>query len=93
MTELPIEYFLYYLLVINMMAYIIYFYDKKQAISERRRVSEHTLLLFVVAGGIFGSAMSMLINRHKTSKFSFVAKFLLANLLFIFLIYYLFIQR
>lgn len=88
MTTLTIEYFLYYFLVVNMVAYIIYFYDKKQAISEKKRISENTLLLFVLAGGILGSAISMIINRHKTRKFSFVAKFLLTSLLFIFFVYY-----
>lgn len=79
---------LYYFLGINLLAYTIYYIDKKKARNGSYRVSESTLLFLVLAGGNVGSLLSMLINRHKTKKLSFIMKYVLINILFVFLLFY-----
>ncbi len=61
-------------------------YDKIQAINGRYRVSEQVLLILVVGGGTVGSLLSMFINRHKIKKISFLIKFILANMIFLYLL-------
>ena len=57
------------------MAFILTAYDKYSAKAQKQRISELTLLSFVFFGGTFGSALAMLIFRHKTSKISYLWKF------------------
>ena len=75
-----------YFFGINLFAYIIYAYDKKQAIKNNYRVSEQFLLLIVVAGGIFGALLAMVNYRHKTKKTTFLIKYVIASLAFVVLI-------
>ena len=77
---------LIYFFGINVLAYIIYTYDKKQAIKHKYRVSEQFLLLLVVGGGMFGAILSMVINRHKIKKTTFIIKYIIAIVLFIYLL-------
>jgi uncharacterized membrane protein YsdA (DUF1294 family) len=69
---------------------VIIGYDKKQAIKQKRRVSERTLLTLVVIGGTIASGIAMLTFRHKTAKRSYLLKFFGIMLLQIFLISLLF---
>ena len=75
-----------YLLAINLFSFIVYTYDKKQAINRKYRVSEKYLLIIVVLGGMFGAILSMIINRHKIKKTSFMIKYILANMLSFYLL-------
>lgn len=50
-------------------------YDKKLAQNNKSRISEKTLLTFVLIGGTIGSGLGMLTFRHKTSKTSFLMKY------------------
>ena len=50
-------------------------YDKHLAKTQKRRISEQTLLSFVFLGGSIGSGLAMLTFRHKTAKNSFLFKF------------------
>jgi len=77
---------IYYFLGINLIAYLIYMIDKRKAIKNRYRVSEQFLLILVVGGGTIGSLLSMIINRHKIKKISFIIKYIIANLLFFYLL-------
>ena len=56
-------------------------YDKKLAQNNKRRISEKTLLAFVLIGGTVGSGLGMLFFRHKTSKTSYLLKFWLIIIL------------
>jgi uncharacterized membrane protein YsdA (DUF1294 family) len=56
-------------------------YDKKLAQNNKRRISEKTLLTFVVIGGSIGSGLGMLFFRHKTAKRSYLLKFWLILIL------------
>lgn len=61
-----------YLIVINIMTFIIFAYDKLMSKLKRRRISENTLLLLSTIGGIFGAIVSMIMFRHKIKKRSFL---------------------
>jgi len=80
----------YYFLLLNFGAFFITGYDKKLAISNKKRVSEKTLLTFSLFGGTVGSLFAMLLFRHKTAKRSFLLKFFLIVFVQIVLAYFLF---
>jgi uncharacterized membrane protein YsdA (DUF1294 family) len=65
----------YFFLILNSLAFIVTAYDKRLAIKNKIRISENTLLSLVVFGGTLGAALAMLIFRHKTSKKSYLLKF------------------
>jgi uncharacterized membrane protein YsdA (DUF1294 family) len=55
-----------YLVLINIVAIILTFADKKAAQSKSRRISEKTLFLVSAIGGSVGMLMVMKAIRHKT---------------------------
>ncbi|MEM0577752.1 DUF1294 domain-containing protein [Flavobacterium polysaccharolyticum] len=65
----------YFLLLINVLAFILIGYDKIVAQKNKRRIPETTLLTFVFFGGTLGSGLAMLLFRHKTRKTSYLIKF------------------
>ena len=70
-----------YLILINVIAFTLYGYDKLQAISSTgakklSRVPEIRLLLFALIGGSAGAILSMILFRHKIKKWSFMWKYL-----------------
>ena len=69
----------WYLLVINILAFVCYGLDKLKAKRNARRVSERTLLLLALVGGSVGAWLGMLVWRHKTkhAKFRFGVPILL----------------
>jgi uncharacterized membrane protein YsdA (DUF1294 family) len=58
----------YFIILLNCFAFLITAHDKRLAIKNKRRVSEKTLLSFVVFGGTIGAAFAMVIFRHKIPK-------------------------
>jgi uncharacterized membrane protein YsdA (DUF1294 family) len=66
---------LYSFLTLNILAFIITAYDKRLAITHKKRISEETLLTFAAVGGTIGSALAMYIYKHKTSKKHYLFKF------------------
>lgn len=60
-----------YYLVINIIAFSFFFIDKQKAIHHKYRVSENTLFILILLGGVFGSFIAMKLFHHKTKKFSF----------------------
>lgn len=67
------KYFIYYILFINILAFIIMGIDKLLAIKHKRRISEFCLLSFSFFGGSLGEIFGMLIFHHKTKHFKFIA--------------------
>jgi uncharacterized membrane protein YsdA (DUF1294 family) len=65
----------YCFLILNGMAFSLMGYDKYLAKAKKQRISELTLLSFVFCGGTIGSALAMLLFRHKTSKTAYLWKF------------------
>lgn len=66
---------LYLFLVLNIVGFMLIGYDKFLAKNHKSRISEKTLLIFVLIGGTIGSGLAMLIFRHKTAKKSYLLKF------------------
>ncbi|WP_035676760.1 DUF1294 domain-containing protein [Flavobacterium limnosediminis] len=76
-----------YLLAVNGIAFLLNGTDKWFAMHQKSRISERSLLCFVLVGGTVGALLGMLLFRHKTSKFSFLWKFvgiLLLQIVFVF---------
>lgn len=69
------EVLLLYFLFINVLIFIFAGYDKFQAIKNNRRIPENTLFLMALTGGSPGLLTAMLLFKHKTSKTSFIVKF------------------
>jgi uncharacterized membrane protein YsdA (DUF1294 family) len=57
---------IYYLTVINVIAFLMYGMDKWKAKRGSWRISEATLLLMAVAGGSIGALLGMNVWHHKT---------------------------
>jgi uncharacterized membrane protein YsdA (DUF1294 family) len=60
------EALLYYLIVINIVTFLVYGIDKWKAKQGSWRISEATLLILAVIGGSIGALLGMKIWRHKT---------------------------
>jgi uncharacterized membrane protein YsdA (DUF1294 family) len=72
---------LLWLLVINVITFLVYGYDKLISPTETVRVPELVLLLAVAAGALVGALLARLIFRHKTRKLSFRFWFWLAAII------------
>ena len=57
---------LYYLIVINIVTFVVYGIDKLKAKQGSWRISEATLLILAVIGGSIGALLGMKIWHHKT---------------------------
>ena len=66
------RYLMYYLIIINIAAWIMYGLDKWKAKSGAWRIPERTLLLTALAGGSVGALAGMLLFHHKTRKPKFM---------------------
>lgn len=62
---------LLYLFFINVIAFLMFARDKYQAIYNKSRISEATLLTVAAIGGAFGALCAMWLFRHKTKKQKF----------------------
>lgn len=60
-----------YLLLSNIIAYILYARDKKKAIKKQFRTSESLLLTVTLLGGGFGAYLAANQFHHKTKKWHF----------------------
>ena len=60
------EALLYYLIVINIVTFLIYGIDKWKAKQGSWRISEATLLILAIIGGSIGALLGMKIWHHKT---------------------------
>ncbi|MBR6580427.1 MAG: DUF1294 domain-containing protein [Ruminococcus sp.] len=59
--------------VISLIAFVMYFADKKKAQKNKWRIKEATLLGFGFFGGAIGALLAMKIFRHKTKHWYFWA--------------------
>ena len=55
-----------WMLIINLVCFILMYSDKKRARQHRRRIPERTLLLTGLFGGALGGWLGMYAFRHKT---------------------------
>ena len=80
---------LYYLIVINIVIFLVYGIDKWKAKQGSWRISEATLLILAVIGGSIGALLGMRVWHHKTmhKKFKYgLPMILLAQIALIYLI-------
>ena len=70
MVQTPII-ILSYLVVINLIAFVLYGIDKKRAIRNEHRIREGALLWIARLGGAIGSWLGIKIFRHKTKHTKF----------------------
>lgn len=54
--------------VINLFTFLLWGFDKTQAIRHNYRVPEKWLFILTLLGGCFGALAGMLVFRHKTRK-------------------------
>nr|WP_296960871.1 DUF1294 domain-containing protein [uncultured Mediterraneibacter sp.] len=66
------KWFMYYLLIANLVTWILYGVDKRKAIKGAWRIPEKTLILSAVIGGSVGALAGMMMFRHKIRKAKFM---------------------
>lgn len=66
------RFFLIYLILVNLTAFMLYGIDKIKARHHKWRIPEATLLLAAAIGGSAGALLGMLVFRHKTKHLKFV---------------------
>lgn len=62
----------YYLLIINIIGFLLIMVDKYKAIKKSWRIRENTLIFFAIIGAATGELISMLLFHHKTKKNKFI---------------------
>lgn len=66
-VRLPtMKYLLIYVILINLITFVVYADDKRRAKKHLWRTNEGTLVMLAVIGGSFGALLAMLLFRHKT---------------------------
>lgn len=66
-----IKVFLIYVVVVNLVTFLLYGVDKRKAQKNKWRISEKTLLGAALAGGSVGALFGMHVFRHKTKHWKF----------------------
>ena len=61
-----------YLILINIIAFLAMYIDKRKAKKGKRRIPEKTLFILVGLGGGIGGILAMYLFRHKTKQTRFV---------------------
>ncbi len=89
------KYLIIYLIVINLIAFLVMFLDKRKAKYGKWRIPEQTLFIVALIGGSIGAIAGMYTFRHKTKKLRFSIGFpviLILQILLVFMIYNDFIK-
>ena len=60
-----------YLIVINILGFLVMGLDKHKAKMADRRIPENTLFMFTILGGGVGTVAGMYVFHHKTKKMKF----------------------
>ena len=63
------EALMYFCIVINIITFLVFGYDKWQAKNNKKRVSEFHLLLLTAIGGTIGGLLGMNFFKHKPISF------------------------
>jgi uncharacterized membrane protein YsdA (DUF1294 family) len=66
---------LLWIVIVNVVTYLLFYADKKASESRSRRISEKMLLLWCAVGGSLGGYIAMRRFRHKTQKQTFRYRF------------------
>ena len=63
---------LIYLVVINIISFILMIFDKRQAKKKKYRIPETSLIVISFIGGGIGTFLGMIIAHHKTRNLKFI---------------------
>lgn len=63
--------FTYYILFINLIAFLTIYIDKKKAINRKWRIKESSLIFLSIIGGSLGTYIGMYTFRHKIRHLKF----------------------
>lgn len=66
-----IQNILIYLLVINLIGFLIMYIDKEKSKKGKWRIKEQTIFIVTLLGGGVGTILGMYLFRHKTKKMRF----------------------
>ena len=80
-------YIMIYLIIINLIAFIAMYLDKRKARYGKWRIPEQSLLILALIGGSIGAIIGMYTFRHKTKKLRFSVGFPIILILQIVLIF------
>ncbi len=88
-----VQNFFIYLLIINVIGFLIMFIDKRKAEKGKWRIPEKTLFIITALGGGIGTITGMYTFRHKTKKPQFTIGLPFITILEIIgIVYYIFIN-
>ena len=87
-----IEWLIYYELIVNLLAFVLFGVDKYKAKRGQWRISEWRLMLLSLFGGGAGALCGMYVWRHKSQHKLFVIGVPLLVILHFALLYYLFLR-
>ena len=87
------KYLLYYLLIVNAIAFLLMLIDKQKARKNKWRISEAALMFSAVLGGSIGALLGMYTFRHKTKHLKFTLGIPTILVLQIFLVIFLYLKR
>ena len=82
---IPVQLYIAWMLIINVITAITYAHDKRAARRGARRVPERTLFLLNLAGGVVGAWAVFFLMRHKTRHISFWIVQSACTLLYVFI--------
>ena len=77
----------YYLLIINLISFLIFGLDKYLAISNKQRISEASLISLMIIGGSIGSLIGMFVFHHKTKHIKFYIYLIISVLLWLYILF------
>ncbi|MGL4656797.1 MAG: DUF1294 domain-containing protein [Sarcina sp.] len=81
-----------YLIIINIIAFILMYVDKVKAIKHQWRIQESTLMGFAIFGGSIGGILGMQIFRHKTKHPKFYIGMPVILIIQLLLAYYIYFE-
>ena len=61
-----------YLIIMNLLEFVLMTADKYRAVHKKWRIPEKVLLIMAVLGGALGGWLAMILVRHKTKHWYFV---------------------
>lgn len=64
----------YYLILITLITFLAFGWDKRLAKNGKRRLAESVLLILTFVGGTFGALFGITFFRHKSAKKAFIIK-------------------
>ena len=85
-----ILYFFIYLVLINIIGFLVMYIDKRKAQHKNYRISEKSLFIVALALGSIGIYIGMYKFRHKTKHLSFTIGIPICFLINLFCVYYIF---